>query len=201
MKKIVRSFFAFLLLFTIMSPTAYALPDVPETVSEAYIVMDAQTGQVLIEKNSEKREFPASITKILTVAMGLEKNKLSDVHSMSQEAVFSIEYGSSHIALTMDEEVTMEQLAYATIMMSANDAANGIAEMTGGSLDEFTVMMNEKLKELGAENTHFVNAHGLHDDAHYTTAYDMALITKYALTVPNFREFFGKDSYTHGSHQ
>ncbi|RPF48169.1 D-alanyl-D-alanine carboxypeptidase (penicillin-binding protein 5/6) [Hydrogenoanaerobacterium saccharovorans] len=169
----------------------------PPTVAEAYVVMDAETGQVLIEKNMNTKEYPASITKILTVALGLEKGKLEDSVNVTQDAVFAIEPNSSHIALQPDEIVTMKDLVYATMLPSANDAANVIAEHIGGTMKDFADMMNQKAEELGAKNTHFVNANGLPDDDHYTTAYDMALITKYAISVPGFMDVFGmKDTYT-----
>ena len=178
------------------SETAEENPALSGILSDAYVVMDGDSGQVLVEKNLDKREFPASITKILTVALALEHKKLTDTHVMSEEAVFSIPRDTSHIALTNGEEVTIEQLLYATMLMSANDAANGLAEATAGSLEKFVEMMNDKLQEIGAVNTHFTNAHGLPDDNHYTTARDMALITRYAMSVPGFNEIFGADSYT-----
>ena len=168
----------------------------PDTVSDAYVVMEADTGQVLIEKNMNKREYPASITKIMTGALALEHDQLDDVVTMTDEAVFSVPRDTTHIALTPGEEVTVEQLMYGCMMMSANDCANGLAEFTGGTIDNFVQMMNDKAQELGAVNTHFVNASGLPDNNHYTTAYDMALITRYALGVEGFRTFFGATEYT-----
>ena len=178
------------------SEAAAVNPALAGILSDAYIVMEADSGQILVEKNMDKREYPASITKILTVALALENMDLTDTHVMSEEAVFSIPRDSSHIALTYGEEVTIEQLVYATMLMSANDAANGLAEATAGSLEAFVEMMNSKLQEIGAYNTHFTNAHGLPDDNHYTTARDMAIITQYAMSVPGFLEVFGADSYT-----
>ncbi|WP_312640853.1 serine hydrolase [Hydrogenoanaerobacterium sp.] len=169
----------------------------PSAASDAYVVMDAETGQVLIEKNMEKKEFPASITKVLTVALGLENGKLEDSVNVTQDAVFAIEPNSSHIALQPDEIVTLKDLVYATMLPSANDAANVIAEHIGGTMKDFAELMNKKAEELGCADTHFVNASGLPDDDHYTTAYDMALITKYAIGVPGFMDVFGmQDTYT-----
>lgn len=163
----------------------------PSVISEAYVVMDAETGQVLIEKNMNRREYPASITKILTVALALENSDLDDRVTVSQDAVYAIEPNSSHIALQPDEVVRMRDLLYATMLPSANDAANVAAEYVGGSMEKFAEMMNKKAAELGCGNTHFVNANGLPDDDHYTTAYDMALITKYAIGVTGFLDIFG----------
>ena len=175
---------------------ALATDDLSAIRSEAYVVMDAQTGQVLVEKNMNLREYPASITKILTAALALEHGSSQDTVTMTDEAVFSVPRDTTHISLTPGEVVTVEQLLYATMLASANDAANGLATYTAGSLEAFADLMNEKAAELGAVNSHFVNANGLYDADHYVTAYDMALITKYALTVPGFREVFGGISYT-----
>lgn len=194
--------FAFLLSIWALAPllflTAFAAYGVrpPETVSEAYIVMDASTGQILIEKNMDRKEYPASITKIMTALLALENAELDDTHEMTYEATHSIESGSTHVALTEGENVTLRELMYAMMLTSANDAANGIAEMIGGSIPAFVDMMNQKAAELGCTGTHFSNPHGLDDEAHYTTAQDMALITRYALSLPDFREFFGRDKYT-----
>lgn len=164
-------------------------------LSQAYIVMDAKTGQVLAEKNADQKAYPASITKVLTTALALESCAPEEMVTMTEEAVFSIDRGSTHIALTPGEQVSVQQLAYAAMLASANDAANGLAEHAGGSLGAFTERMNAKARALGADSTHFVNASGLHDDSHYTTARDFAKITCWALEVPGFREVFGADDY------
>ena len=168
----------------------------PAVKSESYVVMDVKTGQVLAQKEAHKQMFPASITKILTCALALQNGSPQDIHTMSYEATHSIGYGTTHIALTENERVTVADLLNATMIESANDAANGLAEYVAGGLGEFSDMMNQKAAELGATNTHFTNAHGLHDKAHYTTAYDMALITRWALTVDGFRTLFGAEKYT-----
>ncbi len=197
-----KRFTAFLvtvLLMTFLCPMLAALPlEAPDfdAYSDSYVVIDAQTGQVLAEKNMNKREYPASITKIMTIALALERKKLDDTLTMSEQAVFSVPRSASHIALTPGEVITLRDAIMGALLPSANDAANGIAEFVGGSLEMFPVMMNAKATEVGALNTHFVNANGLEDDDHYTTAYDMAMITKYALTVNGFREVFGTTEYT-----
>lgn len=116
----------------------------PSLVSEAAVLMDAQTGQVLYEKNMNQREYPASITKIMTAMLALEKGSLNDVLIMSNEAVFSIERDSSHIALDVGERLSLEQALYAMSIESANDAANGVAEYISGDLDSFAKLMNER---------------------------------------------------------
>ena len=173
-----------------------AAQEPPAVNSETYVVMDVKTGQVLAAKGAHTRMYPASITKVLTCALALEHGSPRDVHTMSYEATHSIEPGSTHIALTEEEQVSVEALLNATMIESANDAANGLAEYTAGSLAAFPDLMNKKAAELGAADTHFVNANGLHDKNHYTSAYDMALITRWALTVDGFRALFGAEEYT-----
>ncbi|MEA5135650.1 MAG: serine hydrolase [Candidatus Fimivivens sp.] len=168
----------------------------PDVNSETYVVMDVKSGQVLASKGAHTQMYPASITKILTCALTLENGSPQDIHTMSYEATHSIGYGTTHIALTEGEQISVEALLNATMVESANDAANGLAEYTAGSLDSFSDMMNQKVAEIGANDTHFVNAHGLHDKNHYTSAYDMALITRWALTVDGFRALFGTEEYT-----
>lgn len=157
--------------------------------------MDAQTGQILYQKNMDTKMYPASITKIMTGMLALKFASLSDVITMSYDAVFSIDRSSSHIALDVNEQITLEQALYALSIESANDAANGIAELVGGTMDQFVSMMNEAAKAAGANNTNFTNAHGLPDENHYTTAYDMAKITAEALSVPQFSTIFGARKY------
>ncbi len=168
----------------------------PAVNSETYVVMDVKTGQVLAAKGAHTQMYPASITKIMTCALTLAHGSPQDVHTMSYEATHSIGYGTTHIALTEGEQVSVEALLNATMIESANDAANGLAEYTAGSLEAFSGMMNQKAAELGANDTHFMNAHGLQDKNHYTSAYDMAVITRWALTVDGFRELFGATEYT-----
>lgn len=185
-----------LVLFLPLGASAAYATEVPATASQTSVVMDVSTGQVLVEKEMNQQMYPASITKIMTVLLALENADPATVHTMSYEATHSIDPGSTHIALTEGEQITLKDLIYATMVASANDAANGIAECVGGSIDQFVEMMNEKAKEIGAVNTHFVNANGLHDPDHYTTAYDMALITQYALGVEGFREYWCAEEYT-----
>lgn len=163
-------------------------PNPPEIHSEAAIVMDATTGQILYEKNAYSTMYPASITKILTTLVALENGDLDSMITMSENAVWGVEWDSSQIGLQVGEQITLRDALYATMLASANEAAWGVAEHIGGDLETFSTMMNDKAKELGCVSTHFVNANGLHNDNHYTCAYDMALITKAALENPDFVE-------------
>ncbi len=178
-----------------INANAAVLSQPPEIRSESAVLIDAVSGQILYQKNMNKKMYPASITKIMTGMLALEKGDLSQVITMSYDAVFSIDRNSAHIALDEDEEITLEQALYALSIASANEAANGIAESIGGSIENFVEMMNKAAIEAGAENTNFTNAHGLPDDNHYTTAYDMAKIASYALKIPKFIEIFGEERY------
>ena len=125
--------------------------------------MDAESGQVLVEKNMDAQLPPASITKIMTTLLAVENSGWDDIVTMSETAVFSVPRDASHIALSPGETLTMEQALMATMLPSANDAANGVAETVGGTIEEFVGMMNDRAAEIGATNTHFVNANGLDD--------------------------------------
>lgn len=183
-------------LLCVLVCTQSVLAAVPETYSETYVVMDATTGQVLLEKDMNKQMYPASITKILTAAIALRDGNLDDEWEMSYKATHSIDYDSTHIALTEGEIVSVRSLVYTMMIESANDSANGLAEYIAGDIDDFPAIMNETAQEIGAVNSHFTNANGLPDPDHYTTAYDMALITKWALSIDGFRDVFGAEEYT-----
>lgn len=167
----------------------------PKVISETAVLMDAKTGQVLFEKNMDKKEYPASITKIMTGMLALERGSLSDTLTMSKKAVFSIDRGSSHIALDVGEQLSLEQALYGMALESANDAANGVAEYISGDLESFAQLMTDRAKELGALHTNFSNANGLNNSNHYTTAFDMAIIMRQAIKTPNFTEIFSTKRY------
>ena len=169
----------------------------PDLVANAAIVMDAASGQVLYEKNSQKKKYPASITKILTVLIALEHNvDFNATVTMSENAIWGVERDSTLIGLDVGEQVTVKDLVYATMVKSANECAYALAEYVAGDIESFAKLMNERAAEIGCKNTHFVTPNGLHDEDHYTTAYDMALITREALKNETFREIAGTLNYT-----
>lgn len=169
----------------------------PDLVANAAIVMDAASGQVLYEKNSQEKKYPASITKILTVLIALEHNvDFNATVTMSENAIWGVERDSTLIGLDVGEQVTVKDLVYATMVKSANECAYALAEYVAGDIESFAKLMNERAAEIGCKNTHFVTPNGLHDEDHYTTAYDMALITKEALKNETFREIAGTLNYT-----
>ena len=176
--------------------SGYFWPEAPEISSDAGIVIDANSGAVLFSKNMKAINYPASITKLMTVLLVLENCSLDDVVTFSHEAVFSIEPGSSHIAINVGEQLSVEQCLYGILLGSANEVSNAVGEHVGnGDIDVFIEMMNQKAKDLGCVNTHFMNPHGLHDKDHYTCPYDMALITKELLRYDTFRTISGSASY------
>ncbi|WP_207648956.1 D-alanyl-D-alanine carboxypeptidase family protein [Caldicoprobacter faecalis] len=162
-----------------------AVPSMPpSTAARAAVVMEASSKRVLYAKNPHMKLPMASTTKIMTAILAIEMGNLEDVVTVSPKAV-GVE-GSS-IYLAKGERLTLEQLLYGLMLRSGNDAAVAIAEHIGGSVENFVRLMNRKAVQIGARNTNFVNPHGLHDDMHYTTAYDLALISAYAMQNPVFR--------------
>ena len=171
-------------------------PNESSIVADSAIVMEASTGLILYEKNIDKQQFPASITKIMTALLVIENAALDEIVTFSNNAVYGIEPGSSHIAVEVGEQLTIEQCLYAIMLESANEVCLGVAEHISGSVDAFVDLMNKRAKELGCKNTHFVNPNGLHDDKHYVSARDMALISQAAISNETFRTVTGTKQYT-----
>lgn len=171
-------------------------PDGPAVYAESAIVMEADTGVILYAKDLYTKRYPASITKIITALIALEQCELNEEITYSYHATHSIEYGSSSIARTEGEILTVEESLYALMLSSANECANALAEHISGSNEEFAKLMNRKAEELGCVETNFTNPSGLHDENHYTCAYDMALITQAALKNEDFRRIAGTNYYT-----
>ena len=176
--------------FLVNLSTAYAAPSL---LSESAVLIDAKSGTILAQKNADKKMYPASLTKIMTAIIAIEMGKLTDVITVDDDTPHEIE--GSHIALEPGEILTLKDLLYALMLPSANDAALAIAKYYGKSTDGFVKIMNQKAKELGAFNTHFENPHGLHSENHYTTAADLALITKYAMENETFRKIVATTKY------
>ncbi|MEW5784876.1 MAG: D-alanyl-D-alanine carboxypeptidase family protein [Bacillota bacterium] len=159
----------------------------------AAVLMDQKSGRVLWERNPHRSLPIASITKIMTAILALELGHMEDVIVVSKEAA---DTEGSSIWLEEGEKKTLEELLYGLILISGNDAAVAIAEHLAGSVEEFAMLMNEKAREIGAVNSHFTNPHGLPDDEHFSTAYDMALIACYALNNERFREIAATEEHT-----
>ncbi|MBC8569685.1 D-alanyl-D-alanine carboxypeptidase family protein [Zongyangia hominis] len=170
-----------------------------QIISETAVLMEADSGQVLYDKQMNERMYPASLTKIMTAILALENGEMDNVLTVDQEIlddVYSYGLSTSHIALTVGERISLQDALYAALLESANDATALIAKFIGGTLDHFVEMMNQKAAEIGATHTHFVNVHGLHSDNHYTTAYDLALMMRYALSLPEFEKIISTAQYT-----
>lgn len=167
-----------------------------DIASEAAIIMERSTGKILYEKNSKAVLYPASTTKILTAIIAIENCNLSDTAVASYSAIHSVPSGYTNANIQIGEELTIENLLYALMLKSANEAANILAEHISGSVESFASVMNTKAIEIGCTNTHFVNGNGIHNSDHYSTAYDLALIANYAMENTTFRKIVSTTSYT-----
>lgn len=169
-----------------------AAVNIPVSASGA-ILMEKNSGRVLFEKNADEIHRIASITKIMTAILAIESGKMNDVVTIKKQAVYA--EGSS-IYLQMGEKIKLEDLVYGLMLRSGNDAANAIADYIGGSIEGFVFLMNQKAEELGMTNTKFANPHGLDDsEDHYSTAYDMALLTRYAMNNKQYQKISGTKVY------
>ena len=195
MRGIAKAFGAFaaaLALVVLALPARAAGPQL--TATRAYCIMDAASGLVLAQQNMDEELHPASITKVMTLGLACEKAQgdWSGSYPVTHEDVYSLAgTDSSHIALLEGEQVPLEDLLYATMMASANDAANVLAEYIGeGTIQDGVDAMNAKAVQLGLQHTHFSNPHGISDEEHYTSCYDMAQILRWALDQPGFEQLF-----------
>lgn len=160
------------------------------------ILIEADTGTVIFEKNADQIMYPASTTKILTALLAITCGDLDEKVTVSKEAITFYEDDVTTADLREGEEMTLRDLLYGTMIKSANDAANAVAEGVSGSISAFVQLMNEAVAVYGCTNTHFMNPNGLHDDNHYTTARDMAIITREAMKNELFRQIVSTNSYT-----
>lgn len=186
---------AVLLLFTLLLPfSSPAQADISLSVSaRSAILIDGQSGRVLFGKDEHEKRRIASITKIMTAVLAIESGKMKDTVTISKRA---IQAEGSSIYLKEGQKVSLEDLTYGLMLRSGNDAAVAIAEHVGGSLEGFIFMMNQKASELGMENTNFQNPHGLDDHKnHYSSAYDMAILTKYAMEHKQYQKIAGTTFY------
>ena len=179
--------------------SVFAQQDGPDVKAEAYCVMNRKDGSIVYSKNMDDRYYPASITKIMTALVTLEHcTDLNDTVVFNDEVMNSISSNSSTLnpVAILGEEMTVRDALFGLMLNSANECASALAVYTAGSIDAFVEMMNEKAQELGAVNTHYMNAHGLDDENHYTTAHDMAIIFDAALKNDTFRYIDSCATYT-----
>lgn len=160
-------------------------PDEISLDSRIALIYDRASGRILYEKNGNKQTPMASTTKIMTAIVVLENANLTDVVTISSKAAG---IGGSRLDLKKNDKITVNDLLYGLMLRSGNDAAIALAIHVGGSVEGFAEMMNNKAKELGLVNSHFVVPHGLDNDGHYTTAYELAKIADYALNIDKFKE-------------
>lgn len=178
-----------------ISPYASVWPSDVVVEADGAIVIDAESGTVLYEKNPHNRYFPASITKILTALIVIEKCNLDDSLTFSYNAVHNVEAGSSSAGFSVGDTVTVKDALYAMMLQSANEAANALAEHCAGSIEEFSKLMTEKAVAIGCTNSNFMNPSGLNNPDHYTSAYDFALISREAFLNPTLLEIASSVTY------
>ena len=184
MKRVISAMLIFITVIGLMpAALAEAAPEAPTT--KHICLMDANTGAVLYEKDARSKAYPASTTKIMTTILALE---LCDDLEEKVNVGSSFDKRGSLMKFSNNEELRIIDLIYGTMMVSGNDAASALAIHISGSQDEFSKLMNAKAAEIGMNDTHFVKANGLHDDNHYSTAYDMALLGRYVMQNQKFRE-------------
>ncbi len=164
----------------------------PSINSKAAIIYERSSGTILFGKNENEKRKMASTTKIMTAIIVIEKSNLDDIVTVSKKAAGT---GGSRLGLHTDDKISVLNLLYGLLLRSGNDAAVTLAEYVGGDISNFANLMNLKASELGLTSTHFVTPHGLDNDDHYTTAYELALITNYALKNETFRNIVGTKNY------
>lgn len=191
LKKIILFMSLFIIFFTSIS---FGTTEI-DINAEAGLLVEVSTGKVLYEKNAYKKMYPASTTKILTAILVLENCNLDDIVTVSRSALSNIPQGYVTCNLQAGEEISVKDLLYALMVPSANDAAFVLAEHVGGSVENFANMMNKKAEEIGCTGTHFVNPNGIHDDNHYTTAYDLYLMANYAMKNDTFKDIVSTTNY------
>ena len=167
----------------------------------AAILVDADTGTVLFDQNAHEQRYPASITKVMTAMLAIEavdrgELSLNDVITVGSEVNREVGDGSSTQNIKEGEQIRLEDVLYCALTASANEACNVLAQAVSGSVDDFVALMNQRAGELGMEDTHFANTHGYHNEEHYTTAYDIALMCREAMQHETFRTIVTAKSYT-----
>ncbi len=192
MKKFIS--LSFILILLLNTFCVFAESNVPEVLSKSAIMVQEGTGRIMYEKNADAKVYPASTTKVMTAILAIEALDPATTLAASEEAI-QIDRDGSNMGILRDELLTVEQLLYGLLVHSANDAANVLAEAVAGTVPAFIEKMNEKAKELGMTNTHFVNAHGYHDAEHYTTARDMMILCMYAMQNDLFRTIVATPTY------
>lgn len=197
-------FLAILLLFTALSPAALALDDPPLDSAQAVVLLDLDSGRVLYSKNMDQQRSPASLTKIMTVLLAIEALEKGEVTldepvTAQSDCLAGLDTDSSNSGIQPGEIISYRDLLYCAMVHSANEACNILAYRVSGSVSAFVARMNERAAELGCTNTHFSDPNGLSNENHYTTAWEMVLITREALKHSLFTEICNTRSYEMGA--
>lgn len=182
---------------TIISSIPANWPAAPSISAKAAILMDASSGEILYAKDATQAMYPASTTKLMTALLALENSASLDEIVDFPFAAVNIPAGSSHIGMRRGEQMVLRECLYGLLLPSANEVANALGLAVSGSLQDFVIRMNERAYQLGAVNTVFSNANGLHEDTHFTCAYDLALIMKACVQNSTFVEIASSLSYVH----
>lgn len=203
-KKLLSIFISLIIIFSGVIPAFAQGEDVALSAQNA-IVIDEESGRILYEKSAKEKMYPASITKILTIICALEKvDDLDETVTITQSDIDTVwETGASSANFEVGETVTYRDVFMGAMLPSGADACRALANNTCGNQENFVKEMNALVKKLGLTDSHFVNTTGIHDDNHYTTVYDMAVITQYAMQNEKFVEIFNRYQYnsTNGKHQ
>lgn len=203
-KKLLSIFISLIIIFSGVIPACAQGEDVALSAQNA-IVIDEESGRILYEKSAKEKMYPASITKILTIICALEKvDDLDETVTITQSDIDTVwETGASSANFEVGETVTYRDVFMGAMLPSGADACRALANNTCGNQENFVKEMNALVKKLGLTDSHFVNTTGIHDDNHYTTVYDMAVITQYAMQNEKFVEIFNRYQYnsTNGKHQ
>ena len=198
---------ALVIVFALSFITAFAQPEASpeqnnteqsatvEAKSPHILLADMNTGLVVYSKAAGERVFPSGLTTVMTALLVLEKCNLEELVTATEAAVASVSAGDNKLGIVKDEKLTVRQLLYAMLLSSSVDATNLLAEKVAGSIDEFVKLMNARAQELGMTNTNFTNPTGAHDERHYTTAEDMAILVRLAMKNESFREIVKAQSY------
>ena len=186
----------FLCVILLLGCVSAAAAEKPDINAKAAVLVERTTGQTIYEKDVNERVYPASLTKIMTALLVLENCRLSDRVTVSETALQELDESGSTAELEPGEVLTVEQLLYCILLSSSNEACNVAAEVIDGTVEAFVARMNARAKDLGCTGTHYVNAHGLHDEQHYTTVHDLLLIAEEALNNNEFKTIVATPKYT-----
>lgn len=203
MNKIVKTkriFFLILIIFLFLPLEILAkeigVEEIAGITAPNVMVLQKDTGKILYEKNIDEKIYPASVTKLMTAILVMENCELDEIVTVSENAVKSVPTGYVNANLQVGEQLTVEDLMYAMLLPSANDAANALAEHVSGSIESFSTVMNTKARELGCTNSNFTNPSGLQEEEHYTTVRDLSLIANEAFSNSTINKIINTRNYT-----